>query len=229
MHSVVDLVTDLSAREHPMLTWYGPADERVDLTGKTAANWMIKAANLLTMELACEPGMTVWLDLPVHWRTLIWAHATWCTGARIMFTGDDADIAVTATPTDAHTHLDTIVIALPALARRVEHLPPDTVDGAADLMTQADNFLLPPAGSPGDLTGLGSTQAELLTTTPPLEAIRSDGVPLEQARVLLTGGSLPATLAAVPAIWAKGASVVISGAASVAESEGVTHTQTLPA
>src|SRR5690625_6339350 len=158
MRSIVDLITDLSSRPHPCLTWYGGENERVDLTGKTGANWIIKAANLLSTELACEPGSKVWLDLPAHWRSLVWAHAAWSLGAEATFSGEDADMAITATPGEAHAHVETVVIALAALARRVEDLPADAVDGAADLMTQADDFMFPPEGGPDDEAGLGVTQ-----------------------------------------------------------------------
>jgi len=230
MRSIVDLVTDLSSRPHPCLTWYGGEGERVDLSGKTGANWIIKAANLLSMELACEPGFKVWLDLPAHWRSLVWAHAAWCLGAEVTLVGEDADIAITATPNDAHAQLETVVIALPALARRVEDLPADAVDGAADLMTQADDFMFPPEGSPEDETGFGLTQQALLAALPELRhsssaavAQAGDSAGLAGRRVLLAGATLPVLLSQVSPVWAAGASVVIAGDDSVAEAEGVTH------
>ncbi len=228
MRSIVDLVTDLATREHPALTWYGPDHERVDLTGKTAANWMIKAANLLSLELSSEPGTTIWLDLPAHWRSLVWAHAAWCTGARVSFTGDDADAAITASPGPAHRDLETVVIALPALARRVEDLPPDAIDGAADLMSQADAFVLPPAGGGNDPTGLGVSQIELISTSRSFApAGQAPGEGARPPRVLLTGGALADLLGIVPSLWAQGASVVIADDSSVAGSEGVTHIEEL--
>src|SRR5690625_4475804 len=123
MNSVGDLINDLSNRNHPMLTWYGPDHERVDLTGKTVANWIIKAANLLMMDLDCPPKTTVWLDLPTHWRTIVWAHALWCAGAT-WGEESNAEIAITASPSSAHQEHELIVIALPALARSVDNLPP---------------------------------------------------------------------------------------------------------
>ncbi|HLR57401.1 MAG TPA: TIGR03089 family protein [Beutenbergiaceae bacterium] len=229
MRSIVDLITDLSSRPHPCLTWYGGENERVDLTGKTGANWIIKAANLLSTELACEPGSKVWLDLPAHWRSLVWAHAAWSLGAEVTFSGEEADIAITATPGDAHTHVETVVIALAALARRVEDLPADAVDGAADLMTQADDFMFPPEGGPDDETGLGLTQQKLLAARPELRRSSTaaaqvgdpDGLP--GGRVLVVGASLPVLLSQVSPVWAGGASVVIAGDDSVAEAEGVSH------
>lgn len=234
MHSIVDLVTDLHTRPHPMLTWYGDGGERVDLTGKVTANWMIKATNLLTMEVGCEPGSGVWLDLPAHWRSLVWAHAAWAAGARLTLTSDDADVAITATPTGAHSHLETIVIALAALARRVEEVPPGAIDGAADLMTQADDFMLPPEGSASSPTGLGGDQSELLAHPLHVRSVESGSsgstepvapaAARSQARVLVPGHSLESLLLQVPPLWAAGASVVISDEeSSIIEAEGITH------
>lgn len=209
-----------------MLTWYGPDGDRVDLTGKVASNWIIKAANLLAMELACEPGSTVWVDLPAHWRSLVWAHAAWCTGARVTLTGEDADIVVTASPRDEQSHLEMVVIALPSLARRVEDLPPGAVDGAADLMTQPDAFILPPAADPGGETGLGSSQGELISGPAPVRPRGTQagtGLDPAERRVLVAGPTAAELLHVIPPLWAAGASVVIADDDGVAESEGVTH------
>lgn len=65
----------------PRLTWYGPDDERVELSGRVLANWVVKATNLLLAEGDVGPGSRVLLDLPVHWRTPVWALATWLCGA----------------------------------------------------------------------------------------------------------------------------------------------------
>lgn len=92
--------TDLIAqwRDHepaqPRLTWYGPESERVELSGRVLANWVIKAANMLTAEADVEPGARVRLDLPPHWRTLVWALGTWTAGGEVVLpseTGDDED------------------------------------------------------------------------------------------------------------------------------------------
>jgi acyl-CoA synthetase (AMP-forming)/AMP-acid ligase II len=68
----------------PRLTWYGADEERVELSGRVLANWVVKATNLLTEEGDVGPGSRVVLDLPVHWRTPVWALAAWLAGAHVV-------------------------------------------------------------------------------------------------------------------------------------------------
>ena len=65
----------------PRITWYGPGGERVELSGAVTVNWVNKTANLLVEEFDAGPGTVVGLALPAHWRTLVWALATWRVGA----------------------------------------------------------------------------------------------------------------------------------------------------
>ncbi|MEE6296756.1 TIGR03089 family protein [Georgenia wangjunii] len=78
----------------PRLTWYGADDERVELSGRVLANWVTKAANLLTEEADISPGSRVLLDMPIHWRATVWALATWTAGGEVVLAGtidDEAD------------------------------------------------------------------------------------------------------------------------------------------
>lgn len=86
------LTGDLS---RPRLTWYDDGrGERIDLSGKTLANWVAKAANWLETEMALAPGDLVRLDLPVdHWRTIYWSIAAWTRGLTVT-TDADADACV---------------------------------------------------------------------------------------------------------------------------------------
>ena len=71
----------------PRVTFYDDsvnAGERIELSAKVLANWVSKAANLLTEELEIERGDVVRLDLPAqHWRSLYWALAVWSVGATL--------------------------------------------------------------------------------------------------------------------------------------------------
>ena len=84
----------------PRVTWYGPGGERVELSGKTLLNWVSKTANLLVAELDAEPGTTVGLDLPAHWRTVSWVLATWAAGAHAVVAPEQPglDVLVTTEP-----------------------------------------------------------------------------------------------------------------------------------
>jgi hypothetical protein len=67
----------------PRLTWYGPDGERIELSGAVLVNWVSKTTNLLVEEFDAAPETIVTVDLPAHWRTLVWALATWQSGATL--------------------------------------------------------------------------------------------------------------------------------------------------
>src|SRR5690625_3324524 len=75
----------------PRLTWYGADDERVELSGRVLANWVTKATNLLVDEADVEPGSKVLLDLPVHWRSLVWGLATLVAGGEAVTLAAEED------------------------------------------------------------------------------------------------------------------------------------------
>lgn len=130
----------------PRLTWYGPDGERIELSGHVLDNWVAKTANLLVEELDCGPGTTVRLDLPPHWRAVVWALAVWRVGAHLSLDPDSpADVAVTSRPGEGDSAArttearETVVVALPALARRWDGpLPSGAIDAAQAVMTYGD-------------------------------------------------------------------------------------------
>ena len=137
----------------PRLTWYGTDGERTELSGRVLANWVTKAANLLVEEADAEPGTTVVLDLPVHWRAVVWALASWTCGARVVLPSaedvldDDEgpDVVVTHRPGEAPGEDAAelvLAVALPALAMEWdgEELPSGVVDAAAELMSFGDRL-----------------------------------------------------------------------------------------
>jgi uncharacterized protein (TIGR03089 family) len=134
----------------PRLTWYddepGPtAGERIELSGRVLANWVSKAANLLQDDAAAEPGTTVGLDLPAHWRSVYWALAAWSVGATVVLgeSSTGADVLVTDSPERAAAHGgDTVLVTLAALARSNPRAAeaPGAVDEARELSTHGDAF-----------------------------------------------------------------------------------------
>lgn len=142
----------------PRLTWYGDDGERVELSGAVLHNWVNKTVNLLVEEFDAAPGTRVLLDLPPHWRAVVWALATWRTGATLVVprpaepptvvgqdaTGSmaDADVVVTSGPASwESTGAQLVAVPLPALARRFDgHLPPGTIDAGSAVMTYGDQI-----------------------------------------------------------------------------------------
>ena len=132
----------------PRVTWYddtpGPtAGERIELSAKVLANWVSKAANALQDEFDVEPGSTVRLALPPHWRALYWALAVWSVGGCVSVeaTDDDADLTISDDPDVVADATAGVLVTLPALARSAPALPPTGVmDEARELSTFGDQF-----------------------------------------------------------------------------------------
>lgn len=126
----------------PRLTWYGADGERVELSGHVLDNWVTKTANLLVEEYQAGPLTRVLVDLPVHWRTVVWAMAAWRVGACVALPPSTGrpDVVVTAEPArHAAADVDVVAVALPALARHYEgDLPVGAVDATSAVMTYGD-------------------------------------------------------------------------------------------
>ncbi|WP_294563530.1 TIGR03089 family protein [uncultured Arthrobacter sp.] len=134
----------------PRLVWYGP-DGRIELSGRVFDNWVAKTANLLVEELDAEAGTRVELDLPVHWKSLVWALACWQVGAVLVPPsappGADpgpaagADLVVTSAEREVAPPAVQVAVALGALALRwPAPLPAGAVDYAAEVRSYGDYF-----------------------------------------------------------------------------------------
>lgn len=198
----------------PRLTWYGPEGERVELSGAVLQNWVSKTVNLLVEEFDAAPGVRVKFDLPVHWRTVVWALGAWRCGATVVLTDPGApaegaaDVVLTVRP-DAWqgTGAELVAVTLPALARRFDgDLPAGAVDAAAAVMTYGDVVVWAPEPDLGG-TALETPGGEHVTfadLVPPVAGVERG------ARVLVDGGE-PAreVLRALLAAWAADGSAVL--------------------
>lgn len=153
--TVADLLRALQPEPgRPRLTWYGPGGERVELSGAVLENWVAKTSNLLVEELDAAPGTRVVLDLPAHWRTVVWALATWRVGAGVVLPADGTrpagDVVVTDRPGSHAGGAPLVAVTLGALARRFDgDLPPGAVDAASSVMTYGDTIGWAPAVDAG--------------------------------------------------------------------------------
>ena len=78
----------------PLVTYYDHATgERVELSVTTYANWVAKAASLLSEEHDLERGQGLHLDLPTHWLGPVFLGAAWTVGL-VVTTADEADAVV---------------------------------------------------------------------------------------------------------------------------------------
>lgn len=150
--TIADLTTLLTRSPgRPRITWYSADGERVELSGAVLDNWVSKTTNLLVEELDAGPGTRVLLDLPGHWRTVVWALAAWRAGATVVLdAGPDADIVVTDAPERHEADGASVVaVTLAALARRHPGpLPAGAIDAASAVMTYGDVIGWAPAVDP---------------------------------------------------------------------------------
>ncbi|MFM6850523.1 MAG: TIGR03089 family protein [Terrabacter sp.] len=151
----------------PLVTFYDHAtDERVELSVTTYANWVAKAAGLLTDGVDLERGMSLRIDLPPHWLSTVFLGAAWTVGLRVT-TSDDPD-AVVCGP-DSLDAWGPRAAGMPVLAcslrplgtRFTDPLPDGVLDVGVEIWGQPDGFVAwdPPTGDDPATDSL--TQREL--------------------------------------------------------------------
>ncbi len=193
----------------PRVTAYDDArGERIELSAKTLANWVAKAANLLQEQTDASPGVTVGLALPPHWRAFYWALAAWSTGTTVV-TGAGAaaaEIVVTDDPAQARRVTEdggyAVLVTLAALARNHPQAPPDVVDEARELPSYADQFAPWESPEPAGTalrTEAGDTAYDSVVAPRDWPA---------RPRVRVSGG-LAAVLTDALAAWAMDGSIVL--------------------
>lgn len=216
--AVSTLLSNLRTRQatSPALIWYGDAGERIELSGKVLDNWVAKTSNFLMDELDAEPGMRVRLDLPVHWKTLVWVLAVWQTGGTAVLGdgGTAAEVTVTDSP-DPDAQGTVVAVAPGALDLSFPgDLPAGVVDYAAEIRSYADTYVsegAPEAAGAALEVHAATASAELsgTVTYAALPVKAEDG----SAEVLLAASAdLPLVLAEALRIWAAGGSVVLTPA-----------------
>ncbi|GAB3548365.1 TIGR03089 family protein [Arthrobacter tumbae] len=217
-----------SASGAPRLIWYGPGSERVELSGRVLENWVAKTSNMLVEELDAEAGTVVAVGMPPHWKSLVWALASWQVGAVIVLddqtvpedqtVSDDETVPDGDAPVDVRLTMDgapetppvgredelLVLVAPGALDMRWPGtLPVGAVDYAATVRAFGDVYLEDPADGSAELMRAGGrslTYSDLLSgTDQPAEGI------------WLVPASLPllTILPAAVRIWAAGGTVVL--------------------
>ena len=208
----IDLMTSLRSGNStaPRLTWYGPDSERVELSGKVLDNWVAKTSNLLQDELDAEPGMRLALDLPAHWKGMVWALSAWQLGLETVLDGGAADFLATTRPEPAAGKYGAVVaVALPALAMRWDGaLPAGCLDYAAEVRSHADVFMQHTEADPSACAIVAQDGRRHLHQ----DLLDGFAVPHEEGVRLHIPGrdGLEAALANALGAWRRGGSVVIT-------------------
>lgn len=194
----------------PALAWYGES-ARIELSGHVLANWMIKAIGHLHDEIALEPGASVVLDLPPHWKRTVLAVAAWSLGAQVLASeparagerlavapAGEPDVLITDRPGEGPVPDAGEVLALEAVSlapRFAGDLPALVHDWAQEVRAHPDRLQVPlpawtgPAPAADDETRV---QAPSSGSVPPRLLVQQDG--LDEAdqvlSVWLRGGGI---------------------------------------
>lgn len=148
-----DALTRLETQ--PALVWYSP-EGRIELSGKVLANHIAKTTNYLIGDLGVDDDSSVFIDLPAHWKSVVWTVAVALAGANEVADPSSlgwSDVNVTSTPTE--TDAQGVAITLASLAFSFDgELPDGFDDGSAAVIGQPDALLVMPAGRDLEVPGV---------------------------------------------------------------------------
>ena len=222
MHTLDRLLPSVTDQAAPLVTYYGPGGERVELSATTMANWVAKTSNLLVDDLEADPDARIRLALPTHWQRCVWLLSAWNVGATVV--DHDATIAVTGPDLDADEPVR-LATALRPLGGPFADSPAGFLDLALEVPGQGDHFvgLEPPQPDTAalDLGGAVRSHADLLAGADP-----------DDRRVLVSPGDVARDAEVLVAVCLGGGAVVIDatgdpGAANdIARQEGAVSRST---
>ena len=152
----------------PLLTFYDHAsDERIELSVTTYANWVAKASGLLVEEGELERGMSLRIDLPPHWLSVVFLGAAWTVGLRVTEAADPDAVVCGPESLDAWAPRagDVPVFACslrPMGVRFADALPDHVHDVGVEIWGQPDGFTAWDPPTSDDAATDSLTQGELL-------------------------------------------------------------------
>ena len=129
-----------------MLTHYGPAGARTELSVASFANWVSKTRNLLDeldVDADSAVSLPVLLERPGHWMGLVWPFALWRAGV-VAHLADRAhseghDLAVIGDTNVAPVAERTIACSLDPWARPLDGVPAGVLDFSTEALAQPDD------------------------------------------------------------------------------------------
>ncbi|MFN8125762.1 MAG: TIGR03089 family protein [Candidatus Nanopelagicales bacterium] len=169
----------------PLITWYGHAGRREELSAVTFANAVAKTAGLLTDEWDLVPETRVSLRLPLHWQAAVWLAACDIAGLTVVW-DHDGDIVVSDRVDEADIAVSTAPFGLPN-----GEIPAGVLDHARDALGQPDDYLGPVIGGCWQVDGRRWDEGVLRDRV-------ADLISRHGARPLVTG---PLTADVAPAVW----------------------------
>lgn len=151
----------------PLVTWRSHG-ARAELSGRTLANGIWKAANYLADEVDLGPGDTIAVRLGAHWQSTVWQAASLLIGCTLV-APTAADVVI-AFPDDekSHAHGARALLAVSPhpLGLPAAHIPAGWRDASSEVRASPD-ILLGVAPEPTVFWRNGehaTTGAELMTS-----------------------------------------------------------------
>ena len=205
---------------------YAQTGERVELSARVLSTWVAKTANLLEEEFGTGPGSVVALDLPTHWRTLVWQLAAWSSGAAVLLGGSgspadapaDAPADVTADVFISHDadalrrdgSGEKVAVSLAPLARSFgTDVPAGVLDYARVVTGYGDTHSALAAPGPADVALVGAAGAATTFGSLLADAVTA-GAQWPVGVRLLTDVEPGDVVRGPLAAWARGGSVVLT-------------------
>ena len=139
---VWDLVSDRERRRpsEPLLTHVTADGSRTELSARTLANNVAKAAGALRDEAMLEPGTVIGMRIPWHWQRSVWALAAWSAGIAIDL-GHSREFDLIAPGLPVAPGIPTWVVSVHPFGLPNATLPEHADDAALMLRLQPDAFL----------------------------------------------------------------------------------------
>ena len=154
--------------QRPLITFYGPAGERVELSARTLQNWQCKLANLYRYQYGVDQASTVAVRPFPHWAIAPIVAAVGWVGAQVTLEADanpECALAIISDQdlSDLPPATEVTVASQSLLAEPMTELLPVGVDDLfADVRMQPDQFGQPVLPFPNVLTGADSAVAPLV-------------------------------------------------------------------
>ena len=139
---VWDLVSDRERRRpsEPLLTHLAADGSRTELSARTLANNVAKAAGALRDEAMLDPGTVIGLRIPWHWQRSVWALAAWSVGIAVDL-GSSGEFDLIAPGLAVAPGVPTWVVSMHPFGLPNASLPDGADDAALMMRLQPDAFL----------------------------------------------------------------------------------------
>jgi uncharacterized protein (TIGR03089 family) len=124
----------------PLVTWCDDS-QRAELSGRSFANAVAKAANCLVAEFDVAPESRIAVSLGCHWQSTVW-HTAALLASATLTTPEDADLLVAFPEEPADPHRISLAISRHPLGVPDRHLPSGWHNASAQVGAAPDQLLV---------------------------------------------------------------------------------------